>query len=249
MLALVLDHPHAVLVDEAGRLPACAARGDARPLRALEAELAARGLTLPAPAGSRPALDGDGRDFVFVVDRAQAPAPAGLHWRPLREVSADDTLWALYTRCILGGWQPPTRDVDVWSFGDRPEMASQLAHLVACGEKRVTMGWVEAAAASHTPLARAGGVSVVTDAYGYPRLVLRTVRVDDVPFASVDAASAAGEGEGDLSHGDWRDAHVAYFTREAARYGLTFTDEARISVERFEVLHVVGRADSPDVAP
>ena len=33
------------------------------------------------------------------------------------------------------------------------------------------------------------------------------------------------EGEGDLSHGDWREAHVAYFTREAARYGLTFTEE------------------------
>ena len=90
---------------------------------------------------------------------------------------------------------------------------------------------------------------MVTDAFDYPRRIMRTARVDDVAFDTVDAASAAGEGEGDLSHGDWREAQVAYFTREAARYGLTFTDASRISVERFEVLDVVGRADAPAVAP
>ncbi|CAN5923714.1 hypothetical protein BH11MYX3_BH11MYX3_00160 [soil metagenome] len=238
MQTLILDRTHSVLL-EYDRLPDVAFDGD-RPMRTLEAAFAARGLTLPAPAGSRTRADGKGRDFAFVLDRSTAPT--GMHWRPLREVASDDALWQLYIELVLGGYQPPTREVDVWSFGDRPEMAATLVHLVACGEKRVTMGWVDAARCDGTPLAYEGGVSVVTDGFGFPRVVLRTVEVRVVPFGEVDAASAAGEGEGDLSHADWREGHVAYFTREAARLGLVFDDHAKISVERFELLHVVGRA-------
>ena len=240
MLALVLDRTHAVLLD-GGQVPTCALDGAARPLRPVAAHFAARGLTLPSPAGSRARADGLGRDFVFVMARGEAPS--GMAWHPLREVSADDALWQLYVTCMLGGWQPPTRQLDVWSFGDSPEMASKLAHLVACGDKRATMGWIAAAAPSGTPLAQVGGVSVVTDALGYPRVVVRSVEVRDLAFDAIDAATAAAEGEGDLSYDDWREGHTDYFRGEAARYGLSFDDWARISVERFEVLHIVGRAD------
>ncbi len=237
MLALLLDRAHSVLIEGDG-LPEVSLDGP-RPLLTLEAALAARGLYLPAPAGSRASADGRGRDFAFVLDRVEPPS--GMQWRPLREVVAtDDTIWELYVELLLGGWAPPTRSLDVWFFGDRPEMATQLVHLVACGRKRVTMGWVDAAQREGTPLPVVGGVSVVTDGFGYPRLVLRSTAVHIVPFAEVDATSAADEGEGDLTHADWREGHVAYFTREAARLGLTFDDHARISIERFEVLHVSG---------
>jgi uncharacterized protein YhfF len=242
MLALVLDRTHSVLVD-GETLPHVALTGS-RPLQTLSHAFAARGLTLPFPAGSRARVDGRGRDFAFVTERADAPA--GTSWRLLRDaVAADDTIWDLYVHLMLGGWTPPTRALDVWSFGNRPEMASQLVHLVACGEKRVTMAWVDAAERDGTPLAYEGGVSIVTDGFGYPRVALRSVEVRVVPFGEIDAESAAGEGEGDLTHEDWREGHVAYFTREAALHGLTFDDRARISIERFEVLHVIGRADGP----
>lgn len=239
MRALVLDRTHAVLCD-GDALPSVAVDGP-RPLLTLSAALAARGVTLPSPAGSRARPDG-GRDFAFVVDRSATAPASGLCWRPLREVSADDGLWELYVALMLGGFAPPTRTVDVWSFGDRPEMAAKLVHLVACGEKRVTMGWIEAARREGTPLAYEGGVSVVTDGHGYPRVVVRSTEVRELPFSEIDAATAAGEGEGDLTHGDWRDGHVAYFTEEGARLGLAFDEHALISVERFEVLHVVGRS-------
>ena len=240
MLALVLDRTHAVLLD-GGRLPDVADDGAGRPLRAVTAWFAARGVALPAPAGSRPAAGG-GRDLVFIVERV-AP-PAGMAWRPRREAAAgDDAQWSLYVERVLGGWEPPTRAVDVWSFGDGPEMAARLAHLVACGDKRVTMAWVEAARADGTPLAVTGGVSVVTDGFGYPRLALRSTTVDERRFRDVPTADAAGEGEGDLTRADWHEGHLAYFTGEAARHALTFTDDATISIERFEVLHVIGRAD------
>ena len=240
MLVLVLDRTHSVLL-AGDQLPNVPLEGE-RPLQAVSNAFAARGMPLPSPAGSRARADGRGRDFTFDIDRV--PAPAGTSWRPLRDVLSDDAIWNLYVELMLGGWTPPTRELDVWSFGDRPEMASQLIHLVACGEKRVTMAWVDAVERDGTPLAYEGGVSIVTDAFGYPRLVLRSTRVRVVPFGEVDEESTAAEGEGDLTHEDWREGHVAYFTREAAKHGLTFDDRARISVERFEVLHVVGRADT-----
>ena len=238
MLALILDRTHSVLLD-GDRLPDVPLAGP-RPMHTVETVFAARGLTLPAPAGSRARADG-GRDFAFVIDRVDAPA--GMTWRPLRDVAADDSLWLLYLEVVLGGYVPPTRALDVWSFGNTPDMAANLVHLVACGTKRVTMGWVAAAERDGTPLAYEAGVSIVTDGFGYPRVCLRTAEVRVMRFDEVSAADAAGEGEGDLSYADWREGHTAYFSREAVRHDLVFDDSAQISVERFEVLHVIGRPD------
>lgn len=227
MLALILDRAHA-FVDP---VPDIAPVGD-RPLVAVHAALPT--IALPAPAGSR-ACDG-GRDFAFVVDRTAAPTAV---WRPIRE--CNDATWQLYIELMLGGYEPPTRTVDVWSFGNRPEMASQLAHLVTCGAKRVTMGWNAANARSGTPIAYKGGINIVTDGFGYPRAVVRSTEVRLTPFDGVTAADVAGEGEGDLSYADWREVHERYFRAEAARYDLTFDGTVELSVERFEVLHVVGQ--------
>jgi uncharacterized protein YhfF len=105
------------------------------------------------------------------------------------------------------------------------------------------MGWIAGNDRDGIPLAYEGGISIVTDGFGYPRVALRSVQVRTVPFGEIDTASVVGEGEGDLSYGDWREVHVRYFTAQAARHGLAFDDRALISVERFEVLHVIGRAD------
>src|SRR5688572_651010 len=107
MLALILDRTHACLLDQ-GRVPDVAFDGG-RPLPAVEAHLAGLGVTVPSPAGSRPRGDGRGRDFVFVTDRFAAPE--GMAWRPLRDTG--DDVWGLYVHCMLGGWEPPVRAVDV----------------------------------------------------------------------------------------------------------------------------------------
>lgn len=224
MLALILDRSHAFL----DPVPDIELVGE-RPLVAIQAAFPA----LPAPAGSR--ARERGRDFAFVVDRSDFPHAT---WRPIRE--CDDATWRLYVELVLGGYEPPTRAVDVWSFGNAPEMAAQLMHLVTCGAKRVTMGWNAASERDGTPVAVVGGVSVVTDGFGYPRAVLRSTDVRVMAFDEVTAADAAGEGEGDLSYADWREGHERYFRGQAAHYGLVFDGNAELSVERFEVLHVVG---------
>lgn len=195
MLALILDRVHAFVdpvLDVAASVD--------RPLVAVRAALPG----LPAPAGSRACAGG--RDFAFVVDRTAMPATA---WRPIRECS--EPVWQLYVELMLGGYEPPTRAVDVWSFGSGPEMTSQLAHLVTCGAKRVTMGWNAAAARSGTPIAYEGGISIVTDGFGYPRAVLRTRELEQAgePDHRVFAIAA------------WRDAP---FYSDAERAALALTE-------------------------
>lgn len=55
-----------------------------------------------------------------------------------------------------------------------------------------------------------------------------------MPFSQVDADFAATEGEGDGSLTFWREAHRAFFTRECARLGRTFTEQMPVVCERFE---------------
>jgi len=238
MLALILDRTHHVLLRD-GKLPEFSPRS-ARPLQDVEHALAEHGIKLPYPAGSRALSPTPARDFAFVVDRASITTPSGWSWKVFRDLAADDTIWRLYVELMLGGWEPPTREVDVWSFGNEPEMAARLAHLVTCGAKRVTMGWIDALEKSGTPQAYENGFSIVTDGFGFPRVALRSVEVRAMRFDEVPASAAAGEGEGDLTYDDWRDGHVKYFTDEAARYGLTFDGNVRIAVERFEIVRLIG---------
>jgi uncharacterized protein YhfF len=53
----------------------------------------------------------------------------------------------------------------------------------------------------------AGDYSVATDGLGVGRCVIKTTRIDVVPFGQVDAAFAYDEGEGDRTLGYWRRVH------------------------------------------
>jgi uncharacterized protein YhfF len=119
------------------------------------------------------------------------------------------------------------------------------AHLVVCGDKRGTAAWLRAVALEGASVPGPGTVSLVTDAAGVPRCAIRSEAVRRLRFGDADAEIARLEGEGDLSLEDWRDTHRRYFEAEAARHGLRFSDDEEIFVERFSVLHVVGRLGAP----
>lgn len=123
----------------------------------------------------------------------------------------------------------------VWSFGDSPELADELLGLVLTGRKTATAGAVDDYEAAGEALPEVGDVSVVTDGAGNPRAVLRTTRVDVVPFGEVDAEHAALEGEGDGSLESWRRDHEAVWRR---RLGVEQIDPSmRMVLERFEVVY------------
>jgi len=134
-------------------------------------------------------------------------------------------------------------DEQDFSFGNTPELAAKLAHLVVKGRKRATTGWLEAMERAGDPVPHPGLLSVVTDDFGYPQCLIETVEVRRVPFGEVAEDIARGEGEGDLTYADWRDTHLRYFEAEAAALGLTFDDRSLVITEIFRVVRVLGTSD------
>lgn len=129
------------------------------------------------------------------------------------------------------------RFYDAFSFGDTAAMADELAALVLAGVKRATTGALWAYEVEGQRLAQAGDLSVVTDGAGRPLCVIETRSVEVMPFGAVGADFAAIEGEGDGSLAFWQDAHRAYFSRECAAAGRTFSESMPVVCEVFEVVY------------
>jgi len=234
---------HAILLDAAHRLrlvngapfgvdvPA----GD-RPLAALAAAAPqALGRALEVPLGFR-VVGGDA--WCVVVD----PALRDGALVPLRTWAKQlATPWRVYVDTMLGGWEPPATELEVFYFGNEPGLASRLAHHVIKGTKRATASWVAAAEHQGWQGARVGMVSIVTDGFGVPLCAIETTRVERGRFGDAGAEIAAAEGEGDGSLADWRAAHQHYFEAEGARLGIAFSDDAEIEYEHFCVLRVFHR--------
>lgn len=134
-------------------------------------------------------------------------------------------------------------------FGDSPELARELAELVASGPKRATASLPVAWTASGESLPRAGDTYIVHDWDGTPYALIENSSVEIVPFEKVDARFAYDEGEGDRSLESWREAHWSYFSRECARHGLKPRADMLVICQRFRVLFGAGLLRSSYPAP
>jgi len=131
-----------------------------------------------------------------------------------------------------------------WQFGYGVELGDSLAACVVDGPKRATAGSLWAYEAEGEPIPVPGDHSVILDGHGVARCIIRTTRVDIVPFEQVDAAFAYDEGEGDRSLEYWREVHWAFFTRELAELGREATPDMPVVCEHFEVVYRVPEAPS-----
>jgi uncharacterized protein YhfF len=243
MLASVIMRAHAVLLDVTHRLLlingapfSVDVPAGERPLHALEVAAQSQlGRELPVVLGYW--MAGTDAWFVFVDDTLTTGELV-----PLRIWAAELAgPWAVYVEGMLGGWRPPTTELDVFFFGNQPRLASQLAHCVVKGIKRATATWVAADEQDGLVALRPGMVSIVTDGFGVPLCAIELTRVDRLKFGDSVPEMAAAEGEGDLSLADWRAAHKEYYDREAVRIGQPFTDDSEIDFSYFRVLQVFQR--------
>lgn len=124
-----------------------------------------------------------------------------------------------------------------WQFGYGVEQGDRLLACVLDGPKRATTGALWAYEANGDAVPVPGEYNVLLDGSGVARCVMRTTRVDVVPFDQVDAAFAYDEGEGDRSLEYWRAAHWAYFVRELEGLGLRAAPDMPVVCERFEVVY------------
>jgi uncharacterized protein YhfF len=151
---------------------------------------------------------------------------------------------------ILGFWQAYLDTLSdqslapaaygTWSFGDSPEMADELAELVARGTKTATASLLWEYQSEGESLPQAGDISMVLDGRERPVCLIQTVQVDVKPFDQVDAAFAFDEGEGDRSLDYWRDGHWHFFSRACQRIGRTPSQSMPVVCERFRLIYPAG---------
>ena len=124
-----------------------------------------------------------------------------------------------------------------WSFGDNPRLADELLELVLDGTKTATSSALAELEAAGEPVPRPGDLSILLDAEGHPRALIRTSRVDVVPLRDVTGEFAALEGEDDRTLVSWRREHERYFRRVLEPAGVEFDESLPVALERFEVLY------------
>jgi uncharacterized protein YhfF len=135
-------------------------------------------------------------------------------------------------------------DYDVATFGDGPEMATELAELAVAGIKRATAGLVRQFGPGGEAAPIVGGHVVLLDGTDRPRAIWRTTEVRVGPLNSVDERFAWDEGEGERTREWWLSAHRRFFGRRAAAQGFRMHDEIETVFERFMVVWPAEIADN-----
>ena len=151
-----------------------------------------------------------------------------------------DAFWAAFRAATGHGG----KRYDAIGFGDTPEMMSELAALVAIGQKRATAGLLRDFGTAETPVPAAGDHVLVVDGRGEPVCIYLSTEVRIGPFSSVDNQFAWDEGEGDRTRDWWLVGHREFFTRQAAAEGFEMHDGIEMIFERFKVIWPPELADS-----
>lgn len=122
-------------------------------------------------------------------------------------------------------------------FCDNRNDADECADLVVKGIKQATatsLWWYEKHGEA---LPGVGDQYVVTDWEGRAVAVIETTAVVPTPYNEISAEFAAAEGEGDKSLAYWKRVHEAYYNREMAPYGESFSEDMIIVCEHFRVIY------------
>jgi uncharacterized protein YhfF len=77
----------------------------------------------------------------------------------------------------------------VGSFGDSPEMATELADLVVAGTKRATASLARDYGDRREPIPKPGDFVIMLDGEGRPRFIWRTTEIMIKPLSEVDECS------------------------------------------------------------
>ena len=126
------------------------------------------------------------------------------------------------------------RDCPSFSFGDSPELATELAALVVSGRKSATANTPDA-----PDCPKVGELWVVLDGDSRPVCVIETLELTPCRFDEVGEQFAFDEGEGDRTLASWREAHEGYFRR----LGI-FSPDMTLLCERFRLVEVFAPMDA-----
>jgi len=122
---------------------------------------------------------------------------------------------------------------EAWVFS---EASDKLADLVVQGIKTATCSSYDLYIANHERIPEEGDYSIILSSEGEAVCIIRTTKVNVVPFCQVTADHAYKEGEGDRSLAYWRIVHENFLRNELSSIHQTFTEMTKVVCEEFEVI-------------
>jgi uncharacterized protein YhfF len=149
-----------------------------------------------------------------------------------------DGCWDSYLRSLPVDAQVPTEYFDASAFGAEGEhaLADELAELVVQGIKTATSSVLSYYQEGNHPLEQVGDRCIVLTSTGQPRCIIEMSEIRILPFNEVDEAFAADYGEGERTLQWWKEHLGAYYARECAARGWTFSAEMPLVCKRFRVI-------------
>lgn len=126
-------------------------------------------------------------------------------------------------------------NLEKWHFELTEGACNYLLNLVLKGQKRATASSVLGYQIEGEEIPQEGNLSVITDWEGNPRCVVRTTRVQIIPYKDITFDIAKLEGEDD-SLESWRKNHREFFIEEGKELGYQFSEDMEVIFEEFEVV-------------
>lgn len=151
-------------------------------------------------------------------------------------MSDTPTLPELITALCERGIDLSGANVRMGSYGDSEQSSAMLISLIASKVKRSTCSLLWSWEHDGEPLPQEGDIEIVLGFRNRPALLLRTTKVELVPFEKVSSAFAAAEGEGDLSLEFWRAEHWKFFSRACQRIGRQAVASMPLVCETFDLM-------------
>ena len=146
-------------------------------------------------------------------------------------------MWRNYLESIGEGVEDTKKKYSSWHFEITEESANNLVKLVMKGEKKATAAslWVEEY--DYGTIPKEGDHSIITNWDGIAKCIIKTTKINIVPYKEVTEEFAKKEGEGDHSLNYWRNVHRTYYSKECKRIGRRFTEDMPVICEEFEVVY------------
>ena len=148
-------------------------------------------------------------------------------------------VWEAYLNLIGETTQTTQKKYIYWHFGNSEKGANALAELVSIGKKKATASALWVYEHDNEPVPQIGDYSIIVDWAGDPKVIIKTINVEILPFIEVTQEFAAKEGEGDLSLNYWRRVHRDFFDQECSRIGRQYIDNMPVVCEEFELVYQV----------
>ena len=144
----------------------------------------------------------------------------------VRQMNQIEAYWRYF--CVSEGMKN-IRYKEAFQFGEK---ADWLAGLVVDGTKTATCSSYPLYELEGENLPEVGDYQIVLNSLDVPVAIIQSYSIDVYPFNEVPVDFALAEGEG--TYEEWKEAHVAFFSRELSEHGLEFTEEMLTVCDRFK---------------